>query len=127
VKPPAFLVGTDLVDIARLRSALEAQKPRLAERLFTDAEQTYCRGQGDPWASYAARFAAKEALRKIFGQWGFHDVVWRETEIANDDGGAPHVRLHGTARKRAAGYGFALSLAHTEHLAQAFCIAYREE
>jgi holo-[acyl-carrier protein] synthase len=127
VKATALVVGTDLVEIARLRAAMEAQAPRLAERLFTEGEQSYCRSQGNPWASFAARFAAKEAVRKIYGQWGFHDVIWRETEVASDAGGAPHLRLHGTARERAEGFCFTLSLAHTEELAQAVCIAYREE
>jgi len=126
VQAGKLFVGTDLVEVARVRAAIEAQEPRFAERLFTDDEQDYCRRQPDPWPSYAARFAAKEALRKIFGQWGFADVVWRETEVVHADG-APLVRLHGAARERAAGFRFALSLAHTDHLAQAFCIAYRED
>ena len=121
-----LFVGTDLVEVARVRAAIEAQEPRFALRLFTDDEQEYCRRQSDPWPSFAARFAAKEALRKIFGQWGFEDVVWRETEVVHADG-APQVRLHGAALARAAGFRFALSLAHTDHLAQAFCIAYRED
>jgi holo-[acyl-carrier protein] synthase len=115
-----------LVEIARLRQAIEAHAGRLARRIFTEGERTYCESRSDSYASLAARFAAKEALRKIFGQWGYRDVVWTETEIVNDSDGAPAVRLHGTAQRRASGFRFALSLAHTDLYAQAFCIAYRE-
>ena len=99
---------------------------RLARRIFTEEERAYCDSRSDPYASLAARFAAKEALRKIFGQWGYRDLVWTETEIVNNAAGAPAVRLHGAAQRRASGFRFALSLAHTDAYAQAFCIAYRE-
>ena len=119
-----LFVGTDLVEIGRLKQALDAHGDRMARRLFTDSEWTYCQAQHRPEASLAARFAAKEALRKIFGQWGYGDVVWRETEVAVGPTGAPSVALHGTARDRASQHEFALSLSHTDHYAQAFCIAW---
>ena len=117
-------VGTDLVDIDRLRRALEERSPRLGERLCTTDEWTYSQAQAKPHASLAARMAAKEAIRKIFGQWGYNDVNWRETEVAVKENGAPYVVLHGHAAERAKSCSFALSLAHTDTLAQAFCIAY---
>jgi holo-[acyl-carrier protein] synthase len=120
----SIFVGTDLVEVARLRAALDARSPRLAERLFTEREWSYCQAQADPYASLAARFAAKEALRKIFGQWGYDDVIWRETEVIRTPRGVPTVRLHGVARERAGRHRFALSLSHTDTLAQAFCVAY---
>lgn len=117
-------VGTDLVEINRLAQALESRGQRMARRLFTEQEWTYCQAQNRPAASLAARFAAKEALRKIFGQWGYGDVVWRETEVSLGPTGAPRVSLHGTARDRADEFEFALSLSHTEQYAQAFCVAW---
>jgi len=117
-------VGTDLVDIERLRHALENRSPELGERLFTAQEWTYSQSQAKPHASLAARMAAKEAIRKIFGQWGYDDVNWRETEVAVGENGAPYVVLHGSAAERAKSCSFALSLSHTDTLAQAFCIAY---
>ena len=119
-----LFVGTDLVEIDRLKQALDAHGDRMARRLFTDSEWTYCQAQHRPEASLAARFAAKEALRKIFGQWGYGDVVWRETEVSVGPAGAPSVSLHGVARDRARDHEFALSLSHTERYAQAFCIAW---
>jgi holo-[acyl-carrier protein] synthase len=123
----SLAVGTDLVEVARIRSAIEADAPRFAQRIFTAEEQAYCESRPDRYASFAARFAAKEALRKIFGQWGFDDVVWTETEITSGADGAPAVCLHGTAGARAKGYAFAISLSHAGLYAQAFCVAYREQ
>ena len=120
-------VGADLIEIARVRAALEGGAPRLAERLFTRDEWTYCQMQSQPWASLAVRFAAKEAVRKIFGQWGIEGVVWRETEVVTNDRGAPALRLHGTALQQAGSARFALSLSHTDELAQAFCVAWQDE
>ena len=120
----SITVGTDLVDVDRLRTALSARSPRLGIRLFTSGERAYCENQANEHASLAARMAAKEAIRKIFGQWGYDDVSWLETEIRVRDNGAPYVALHGVAKERAGNVRFALSLTHTDTLAQAFCIAY---
>lgn len=122
-----MVAGTDLVEITRFAQSLERHGEALAERLFTDAERAYGQKQHRPEASLAARFAAKEALRKIFGQWGFTDVAWKETEVVMEASGAPTVILHGRAKERAAGYSFSLSLSHTEHYALAFCVAWKPD
>ena len=123
----SILVGTDLVEIQRFKTSLDDHGEALAMRLFTENEWAYCEKQHRPEASLAARFAAKEALRKIFGQWGHTDVVWRETEVGLEPSGAPRVILHGKAAERAAGYSFSLSLSHTEHYALAFCVAWKAQ
>jgi len=123
----SITVGSDIVEIARIKAALDDPQSRLSARLFTEQERRYCRSRSDEFGSLAARFAAKEAIRKIFGQWGFDDVVWQETEVVNAENGAPAVALHGTAADRAADYRFALSLSHTDHYAQAFCVAYKDD
>ena len=56
-------VGIDLLDIARLERALE-RRPRLALRLFTDAERAYAASRARPGQHLAARFCAKEAVAK---------------------------------------------------------------
>jgi holo-[acyl-carrier protein] synthase len=119
-------VGTDLIEIARVQDAVASRAPRLAQRLFTPQEWAYCQSRRDPYRSLAARFAAKEAIRKIFGQWGYPDVVWRETEIVAGPHGAPIVALHGKAKERAQNMKMSISLSHTDTHAQAFCVAYGE-
>ena len=108
-------VGIDLLDVARFERALERQ-PRLAERVFTDAEREYAAGRARPGMHLAARFCAKEAVAKALGLtgWSFTDV-----EVA-----APELRLSGTVAARAAELGgeLAISLTHTDEVAGAVAI-----
>ena len=104
-------VGIDLLDVARFERALE-RRPRLAERLFTDAEREYAAGRARPAMHLAARFCAKEAVAKALGLtgWSFRDV-----EVVATDA-APELRLSGTVAARAAELGgeLAISLTHTD-------------
>jgi holo-[acyl-carrier protein] synthase len=89
-------IGLDLLEIERLERALE-RRPRLAERLFTDAEREYAARRARPGRHLAARFCAKEAVAKALGLTG-----WRFTEVEVVAGeGAPAVRLTGNAEARA--------------------------
>jgi holo-[acyl-carrier protein] synthase len=112
-------VGIDLLDIGRLEHALE-RRPRLAERLFTDAEREYAAGRPRPGMHLAARFCAKEAVAKALGLtgWSFRDVEVVAT------GAAPELRLSGTVAARAAELGgeLAISLTHTDDVAGAVAI-----
>lgn len=113
-------VGIDLLEIERLERALE-RRPRLAERLFTDAERRYAAERARPGQHLAARFCAKEAVAKALGlqTWSFRDVE----VIATD--AAPRVTLSGAAAERAAALGVEvrISLTHTRTDAGAVAIA----
>ncbi len=111
-------VGIDLLEIDRLERALE-RRPRLAERLFTDAEREYAAARARPGQHLAARFCAKEAVAKALGLggWAFTDVE----VIATDT--APAIRLTGTPGERAAGRTVSVSLTHTRTTAAAVAIA----
>jgi holo-[acyl-carrier protein] synthase len=112
-------VGIDLLEIERLERALE-RRPRLAERLFTDAERAYAASRARPGQHLAARFCAKEAVAKALEMegWSFRDV-----EVLGD-GGAPEVRLSGATAERAAALGVEVrvSLTHTRRDAAAVAI-----
>jgi holo-[acyl-carrier protein] synthase len=112
------VIGLDLLEIERMERAL-ARHPRLAERLFTDAEREYAAGRGRPAQHLAARFCAKEAVAKaigIEGGWAFRDVEVIATT------GAPSVRLSGRAAALAHGE-VRISLTHTDTMAGAVAIA----
>ena len=115
-----FRVGIDLLEIERLERALE-RTPRLAERLFTEAERTYAASRGRPGQHLAARFCAKEAVAKALdlSSWNFHEV-----EVIGT-GGPPTIRLSGSAAARAAELGVSveISLTHTGREAAAVAIA----
>lgn len=113
-------VGIDLLEIERLERALQ-RHPRLAARLFTEAERAYASARARPAQHLAARFCAKEAVAKALAMpaWSFRDV-----EIVGS-GGPPEVLLHGTTAKRAQELGVrvSVSLTHSRRDAAAVAIA----
>jgi holo-[acyl-carrier protein] synthase len=111
-------VGIDLLEIERLERALE-RHPRLAERLFTDAERAYAESRGRPGQHLAARFCAKEAVAKALGleTWNFRDV-----EVLGRDG-PPELRLHGAAAARAEALGVQVSISLTHSRRDAAAVA----
>ena len=117
------MTGFDLVDLARFRESLAA-RPRLVERLFTEAERAYCGARPDPVPHFAARFAAKEAVAKLLG---FGELTWHEVEVLAPAAGlAPQVRLSGRMADLAARRGVtgvAVSLTHTATVAGASVVA----
>jgi holo-[acyl-carrier protein] synthase len=113
-------VGIDLLEIERLERALE-RRPRLAERLFTDAERAYAASRARPGQHLAARFCAKEAVAKALGL-----EVWRFRDIeVSSAGGPPEVILHGAVAERADALRLTvrISLTHTRTDAGAVAIA----
>ncbi|MBI5945466.1 MAG: holo-ACP synthase [Chloroflexi bacterium] len=114
--------GVDLVDIDRIREAIERHGERFIARIFTETEQRECGGRIE---SLAARFAAKEAAAKALG-CGIGDVSWLEIEIKGDENRAPHLYLSGAAEEKAKEKGlsnWAVSLSHTGSQAIAFVAA----
>ena len=114
--------GVDLIDIERIREAIERHGERFVARIFTEAEQRDCGGRV---SSLAARFAAKEAVSKALG-CGIGDVSWLDIEIRSDENKAPYLVLHGEGEKLAKQLGlsnWSVSLSHTESQAIAFVVA----
>ena len=115
-------VGVDLIEIARIRRALE-RYPRFRERCFTAAEREYCDSRPNPAESYAGRFAGKEAVGKALGIGVARAFAWRDIEIVGRP--KPTVRLSGRveAWARRAGAGtIDLSMSHSRELANAVAV-----
>jgi holo-[acyl-carrier protein] synthase len=112
-------VGVDIIEIERIRKALE--RPGFRERCFTTAEQEYCESRADPAQSYAARFAGKEAVGKALG-CGIN-FTWKDVEIVGRP--KPGVRLSGRtaafAEKVRAG-AIDLSMTHSREIAAAIAV-----
>ena len=110
--------GIDLIEIERIRKALE--RPGFRERCFTPAEIAYCDSKQNPAESYAGRFAGKEAVGKALG-CGVR-FTWKEIEIVGRP--KPAVRLSGKtaawADKVQAGV-IDVSMTHSRELAGAVC------
>ena len=95
--------GSDLCDIRRIAKSLERFGARFTDRLFTEGEQQRSdRRPGIRAASYARRFAAKEACSKALGTGFRQGVFWRDLEVVNLPSGQPTMRLHGGAAARLA-------------------------
>lgn len=84
-------LGVDLLDVERLRAALE-RRPGLAARLFTERELAYAAGRAEPSQHLAARFCAKEAVAKALALEAWS---WLDIEVVREHDGAPRVALHG--------------------------------
>jgi holo-[acyl-carrier protein] synthase len=113
-------VGLDLIEIARIRRALE-RYPGFRDRCFTPAEQAYCDSRANPAESYAGRFAGKEAVGKALGI-GVR-FTWKEIEIAGRP--KPGVSLSGRTREwaeRTSAGAIDLSMTHSRELAAAICV-----
>ncbi|HEY0317218.1 MAG TPA: holo-ACP synthase [Solirubrobacterales bacterium] len=110
-------VGIDLLEIERMERALE-RHPRLAQRLFTDAELDYAGARARPGRHLAARFAAKEAVVKALGLTGGFGL--REIEVVA--GEPPTVKLSGKAAQAAKGLQVDISLTHSRDNAAAVAV-----
>jgi len=110
-------VGIDLLEIERLEGALE-RHPRLAERVFTEAERAYAAARARPGRHLAARFAAKEAVVKALGLGGGFGLP--DIEIVA--GEPPRVSLTGRAAEAAGGGRVEISLTHSRDFAAAVAI-----
>lgn len=94
-------LGTDLVSVERVRSALDKRGERFARRLLTDAEWRTCWDREDPAQCLAARFAAKEAGAKALGTGFRQGIRFRDLEVIRAPGEAPQLSFHGAAAGRA--------------------------
>jgi len=93
-------LGSDLCDIRRIEKTLEQHGERFIARLYTDIERAKSEGRASRAASYAKRFAAKEACAKALGTGLNHGVYWRDMGVVNMPGGKPTMALTGGALAR---------------------------
>jgi holo-[acyl-carrier protein] synthase len=115
-------IGIDLIEIARIEEVFARRGERFRNRVFTEAEIEYCERRASKIASYAARFAAKEAVMKALGTGWAEAVAWRDIEVVRGESGAPTIQLYGRALEyfRELGARRAhLSLTHSRDFAMA--------
>jgi len=93
-------IGSDLCDIDRIEKSLARFGERFTQRVFTDGERAKSERRATRAASYARRFAAKEACSKALGTGMRAGVFWRDMEVVNLPSGRPTMRLTGGAAER---------------------------
>ena len=117
--------GVDIIEIPRIQRVLELYGARFLRRIFTQSEIDYCRGRAP---NLAGRFAAKEATMKSLGT-GVRGVGWKDIEVVRHPSGAPSIKLHGRAERRAQHLGvqeISLSISHSREYAVAFVVTQGE-
>lgn len=116
-------VGIDIVDIGVFRKRLDSG---MVKELFLPGEIEYCNSRARPWESFAARFAAKEAVFKALGHGLSQGLRWKQVEVLKDESGAVSVELSGRALSRADAIKvkcISISISHTRNEAVAVAIA----
>jgi holo-[acyl-carrier protein] synthase len=120
--PNILGTGVDVVELPRIRAAIERHGERFLRKVYTPAEVAYCRRKADSWASFAGRWAAKEAVYKAYGH-GWYGIWWlNQIEVVKEPSGKPGIRLLGSAAEAMQGRGVTqteLSITHGREIAVA--------
>ncbi len=95
-------IGTDIVEIERIRGMLERHGDSFRQRCFTPDEIAYADKYKDPAVRYAGRWAAKEAVVKVLGTGFVKGITFHDIEVLPLHTGQPQIQLSGEAAKRAA-------------------------
>jgi holo-[acyl-carrier protein] synthase len=119
---PVVSIGVDICSIKRMREIEEKYKKRFLQKIFTSQEIVYCEKKYNKHASYAARFAAKEALLKAIGTGLRNGFYWKDIEIYNTDLGKPYFNFEGQTEQFISNRNVHLSISHTDKDAIAFVI-----
>jgi len=93
-------IGSDLIDIRRIEKSLERHGERFVVRIFTEVERARAENRAGRVASYAKRFAAKEACSKALGSGISEGVFWRDMGVVNLPSGRPTMHLTGGAAEK---------------------------
>jgi holo-[acyl-carrier protein] synthase len=124
-----FGIGTDIVQVVRIRESLDRHGERFAERILSDAELAEFRASAHPARFLARRFAAKEAVAKAFGTGFSGGLTFRDITIGHDDAGKPELYFENRAsdfcRESGIGERF-VSISDEKDYAVAFVTLLRE-
>jgi len=113
-----IFIGTDIIEVDRIRSSLSKNGKRFLDKIYTSKEQEYCNQFKKPSIHYAGRFAAKESIVKALKSSGYQNYIpFNKIEIISSKDGAPLVKIHfehkGVCK---------ISISHIQKYATAFSI-----
>ena len=114
--------GTDIIEVDRVKEAIEKYEERFLNKIYTDLEITYCNSKENRYQSFAARFAAKEAVFKAISEGldSKYDIKWTDIEIILGKNQRPIVNLKMNIEGLSQ---LDVSLSHIEKFATATCVA----
>jgi len=120
--------GTDIIEIGRIKDAIEKNGDIFLNKIYTENEIKYCeKHNAAKYQHYAARFAAKEAVAKFLGTGFIGEFDWKEIEILNNEFGKPEVILKGRALdffKSLKYKEIAISMSHCKEYATSMVVGY---
>lgn len=121
-----ILCGVDIVETDRIAKSFDTLGSSFRDRVFTENEIDYCESKkAVRFMSYAARFAAKEAVSKALGTGISKGIGWKDLEVRNDENGKPYVILSGRADeifREIGGGSISLSISHCKNYAVAYAV-----
>lgn len=118
-------LGTDIIEVERIRDAVDRHEEHFLRHVFTDAELRDAPERNGRYAFYAGRWAAKEAVSKALGTGIGASCAWTDIEIRNNGDGKPEVVLNGRAAETASTLGAVrahISISHERALACAVAV-----
>jgi holo-[acyl-carrier protein] synthase len=119
-------LGVDMIEVSRIKKALDRWGERFLKRVFTPEEKRYSMRKAFPEQSLAARFATKEAVMKALGTGLSGGIAWTDVEIVNNPSGKPEVKPGGKIISRIGNKKILISLSHTKEFALAFAVIEEE-
>jgi holo-[acyl-carrier protein] synthase len=114
--------GVDIIEVRRIRAAMERWGDRFLRRVFTPGEINHCRRKSKPELSFAARYAAKEAVLKALGIGLRGGLSWKDVEIINNERGAPMVKPGQPMMELLGEKRLLISLSHLREMAAAVAL-----
>ena len=118
-------IGTDIVECLRIGRMIERHGELFLRRVYTDREIRYCQSRKHAVEHFAGRWAAKESILKAIGTGWSRGIAWTDLEVRGE-GGAPKVRVRGTARDVAESRGVLdvlVTISHCRTHATAYALA----
>jgi holo-[acyl-carrier protein] synthase len=113
-------IGIDIIEIERVQEKI-GRDNGFKQKVFSDAEISFCESKANRGQHYAARFAAKEAFLKATGFGLTAGFSLHQIEVCSDETGRPYIALHGTFREQAAKYGWNKIHVSLSHVHAAAC------
>lgn len=117
-------IGTDIIEISRIEKAINRTKI-FKEKVYSEKEIEHIEKKKNFYASYAGRFAAKEAFSKAMGT-GVRGFLLKDIEILNDELGKPVIYLYNEIKKLAEGLKIQISISHSKEYAVSTVVLYKE-
>ena len=118
-------IGTDIIEISRIEISINRTKT-FKEKVYTKNEIEHIEKKRNPYASYAGRFAAKEAVSKALGT-GVRNFSLRDIEILNDELGKPNIILNNNFKDFTKKYVFQVSISHSKEYAVSMVIISKKD